>query len=138
MSGKIIPVLAAAVLIGATVLASAEPKNHVQKGANAAPRSERAAKADRMAPRRGIHESAQYGDRWNGDRWSERDARGLAANQPSYFFDAAPSAYGPTYYDMVPGIAPGMAPGAVPPPNAPGYCEYVNTHYDVYLGGDNC
>jgi hypothetical protein len=127
MSGKIIPALAAAVLLGATVLASAEPKNDAYKGANAAPRSERAAKADRMERRRGINESAQYGDRWNGDRWSERDAGGPAANQRSYF-DAAPLALGPTYYDMVPGGVPPNAPG--------GYCEYVNHYYDVY--GDNC
>ncbi len=32
------------------------------------------------------------------------------------------SSIGRAYYDMAPG----------------GYCDYVNTHYDVYVGGDGC
>ncbi len=98
MSGKIIPALAAAVLLGATALASAEPNSDMQKGANAAHpnaahRSMRAAKADRMAPRGGINDSAQYAGRRNGDRWNENEARG-----PFYYFAASPQQSSPGTY----------------------------------------
>ena len=146
MSGKIIPALAAAVLLGATALASAEPNSDMQKGANAAHpnaahRSMRAAKADRMTPRSGIDDSAQYAGRRNGDRWNQNEARG-----PFYYFAESPQSTGRTYYDVAPGgwsgsygrgpfyyfegsprsmqgtyydVAPGVAPSG-----AGGYCNY--------------
>jgi hypothetical protein len=144
MSGKIMPALAAAVLLGATALASAEPNSDMQKGANAAhpnaaQRSMRAAKADRMAPRGGINDSAQYAGRRNSARgpfyyfaaspqsgspqsmgrtyydvapggWSGNYGRG-----PFYYFEGSPRPMQGTYYDMAPGVAP---------TGAGGYCNY--------------
>ena len=67
-----------------------------------------------MAPRGGIDQTARNGSRWNGDRWSEGDGGGR------------------TYYDVAPGVVP-VAPDA-----GGGYCNYVDSNYDVWVGGDGC
>jgi hypothetical protein len=144
MSGKIIPALAAAVLLGTTVLASAEPKNdtYKYKGANAGQRSERSAKGDRMGDAGNVAANGPYyffegGPSWYGRNYYDAapgavlpNGGGVAANGPFYFFEGASSSYGRNYYDMAPAAVPPYAPG--------GYCEYVNTHYDVFVGGDGC
>ncbi len=138
MSGKIIPALAATVLLAATVVASAEPKNDVHKGANAGQRSERSAKGDRMSNAGSLAANGPFYFFEGGpsslgrnyyDAAPAADAGSVAANGPFYFFEGAPSSFGRNYYDM--------APGAISP-GTPGYCEYVNTHYNVYIGGSGC